>query len=63
MVEKLLNTLIDLRDVRNQVTSLNSQGIFLGDIQTGYETVIDDILELAGFTERQIDLLWEITEN
>lgn len=53
----------DLRDVREQVSCLRKLGIDLGDIQTGYETVIDDLLELAGLSERQADFIWEITES
>ena len=63
MVEKLLSTLMNLKEVRKQVNALSELGIVLGDIQTGYESVIDDVLELAGLSERQIDLIWEITES
>lgn len=63
MVEKLLSTLMNLKEVRKQVNTLSELGIVLGDIQTGYESVIDDVLELAGLSERQIDLIWEITES
>lgn len=65
MVEKLLNTLADLKEVRNCVADLEASGheTLIRDVKVGYESVIDDILELAGLSERETDLLWEITEN
>lgn len=61
---KLLDTLSNLKEVRKQAVSLKLRGYedLVTDLETGYQTVIDDILELSGLTEREIDLIWEITE-
>lgn len=57
------NVFCTLQEVRGEVALLKKAlGIELGDIQTGYEEVIEDLLKLQGYSEKQIDLIWELTE-
>lgn len=63
MSSKLVQIISDLRETREQVAQLKAQfGIELGDIQVGYECAIEDILELFGLSEKQIDFFWELSE-
>lgn len=52
----------DLADARKKVSDLRELGVDLRYIQISYEAAIDDFLKLAGISERQVDLIWEITE-
>lgn len=63
MLSKLAQIISDLRETREQVAFLrNNLGIGLGEIQVGYECAIEDLLELFGLSEKQIDLFWELSE-
>lgn len=63
MLSKYCELLANLRETREQVATLRKKmGIELGDIQVGYECTIENILELLGMTEEEIDQFWSLTE-
>lgn len=60
---KLEELLTNLYETRQQVADLRENlGIELGDIQTGYEVAIENLLELLGLSEDQINFFWYLTE-
>lgn len=63
MSDKLVELITNLYETRQQLSCLRQDyGIKLGDIQVGYESAIENLLELLGLSEQEIDIFWYLSE-
>lgn len=63
MLSKYAELLMNLQETRQQVAELRDRyRIDLGEIQVGYECAIENLLEMIGLTEKEIDIFWSFSE-
>lgn len=62
MVPDIFEFLEKLQVVRQAVKDLSIDSPAIRAIQIGYESVLADLFIYAGLTDRQADLIWDITD-